>query len=274
MQWSNSILRDAQGGSIELGGNDLRGFYGNGTPYIDWHVADGFNRDYDVRQIAGWDGSGPIMHWASWVGNNPYPYFELDWIGAYDNWADVSAWRYWANATNWLYNDVYNDLDLIDNMRPKTVVDPKSKEPVVINDPLTSPAYITKASKRNNGEYVYDMGAVLSLNTGAIRQLRAETKTANRGQDERIARLEKMVEELSGKKLEALVFVAEGTAYKGLSRYVVLDGRLSATSKITVSFKGAVGNYHISEQTNGSFTLVFDDPLIQDIAFNYSSTMK
>ncbi len=274
LQWSNSLLRDDQGGSIELGGNDPRGAYGNGTPYIDWHVADGYNRNYDIREIATWDGSGPVMHWASWVGNTQYPYFELDWIGAYDNWADVSAWRYWANSTNWLYQDLHNDLDLIDRIRPKLVTDPKSKEPIIINDPLTTPGFITKASKRNNGEYVYDIGAAVSLNTGALRQLRAESKTSDEGQNARIARLEKMVEDLSGKKLEQLVFIAEGTVYKGLSQYVVMDGRLSATSKITVSFKDTACNYHIADQTNGSFKLIFDSPLANDVIFNYSSTVK
>jgi len=201
---------------------------------------------------------------------------ELDWIGAYDCWADVSAWRYWANATDWLYQDVANDLDAIDHIKPKRVLDPKTGTYVVINDPATIPGYIMKRSKNDTSTapFIYDMGAVNALSIGGIRQLRAETKTYNEGQDARIERLEKLVESLTNKKLEDIVFVSSGTAFKGLSKYVVMDGRLSKDSKVVVTFKGNAGNYHIAEQTNGSFTLVFDAPVSEDVQFNYSSTMK
>ncbi len=274
LRWSNSSLRDDQGGSIELGGNNALGNYGNGTPYIDWHVNDGYSRDYDIRQMATLDGYGPVMKWESFEGPNYYPFLEMDWIGAFDNWADVSAWRYYANSTDWLYQDIANDLDAIDSIKPKTIIHPKTKEPVVVNDPTTAPAYITKASARNNGEYIYDLGAAISLNTGGIRQLRAETRTYNKGQDARIKRLEEAIMLCMGKKFDKIVFIEEGRAYKGLSRYVVMDGRIKASSKITVTFKGSVGGYHIAEQTNGSFTLIFDSPLADDVSFNYSATLE
>lgn len=274
LRWANSILRDDQGGAIELGGSDPLGTYGSGTPYIDWHVNDGYNRDYDIREIAATDGYGPTMSWISYEGANQYPYLQLDWIGTYDNWADVSAWQYWANSSNSLYWDTYSDLDLIDKIRPKAIVNPKTKEVVMINDPLTMPSFITKQSKGNSDQYIYSLTSAISLNTGAIRQLRTETKTCNEGQDARLERLEKMVEALSGQKLDDIQFISGGTVYKGLSTYVVMDGRITADSKISINFKGSVGSYKISEQTNGSFRLSFDAPLPQDAPYTYSSALK
>lgn len=45
---SNAMLRDDQGGSLELGGND--GVAGSGTPYVDFHFK-GKKEDYNVRLI-------------------------------------------------------------------------------------------------------------------------------------------------------------------------------------------------------------------------------
>jgi hypothetical protein len=83
-----------------------------------------------------------------------------------------------------------------------------------------------------------------------------------------------MVEALSGQKLDDIVFISGGTVYKGLNTYVVMDGRITADSKITVNFKGSVGGYKITEQTNGSFRLSFDAPLQQDAPYTYSSSLK
>lgn len=44
VRWGNSLLVNDQGGSIELGGNNL----GSGVPFIDFHY-NGSNVDYDVR---------------------------------------------------------------------------------------------------------------------------------------------------------------------------------------------------------------------------------
>jgi hypothetical protein len=49
VRWSQSLLIDDQGGSLELGGTNL--INGVGTPYIDFHNALGSNMDYSVRLL-------------------------------------------------------------------------------------------------------------------------------------------------------------------------------------------------------------------------------
>lgn len=274
LRWANSVLRDDQGGSIELGGTDLFSAGGVGTPYIDWHVNDGYTRDYDIRMIGTTDGYGPVLKFLSYEGTNLYDYLELDWIGTYDNWADVSAWQYWANASNWLYWDVHNDLDLIDKMKPKAIVNPKTKEISIVNDPETLPSFISKPSAKNNGQYIFNLCSAISLNTGAIRQLRAENRTYDQGQDARIERLEKIIEELAGKKLGDITFGGQAIIPKSLTRYVVMDGRVSKTSKITITAIDANVKYNIAEQTDGSFAIEFTQPLTTDLFVAYSSTLQ
>lgn len=267
LRWANSQLRDDQGGSMELGGSNLYGQGGIGTPYIDWHINDGFARDYDFRMIGGTDGNGDILTmWTYGPGNTLYRYLDLDWIGAQDCWADVSAWRYWANAANGLYQDVVNDLDIIDGIRPKAIIDPKSNQYSVINDPLTVPSFIM--SKTNDGNnYAYDIGATATFSIGAIRMLRKETQTSDDALDARIDRLEKLVEQLTGQTLGDIDYKAEATAFAGIVSFVVMDARVTKDSKIT--FDG-LSNYEIVDQREGSFTIKFNEAPVADIHFTYS----
>jgi hypothetical protein len=279
LRWANSLLRDNQGGSIELGGNDLLGFGGTGTPYIDWHINDGYTRDFDIRMIGQTDANGPIQTWYTWKNSGTptlYRYLDLDWIGTYDCWADVSAWRYWANASDWLYWDVVNDLDAIDNMKPKAAIDPKSGKDVLIYDPTTAPDFLARKSKSDDGSdsYIYDVGAVANFSLGAVRQLRAETKTANEGQDARIARLEKIVAELTGKEAKAIEFANKATVYTGVTRYVVMDARVTDVSTLGVTPINADVSFKIVDRTKGSFTILLDKPSNTDVLFLYTGKLE
>lgn len=266
LRWANSQLRDDQGGSMELGGSDVYANGGIGTPYIDWHVNDGFTRDYDMRIIGGTDAFGDVMTWYSYAGGVNYRYMDLDWIGAYDCWADVSAWRYWANATNWLYNDVVNDLDIIDHMRPKTVIDPKSNKPIVINDPTTAPSFLVTKTNDDKG-FAYDIGATASFSIGAVRMLRKETKTSDAGLDARIDRLESIIQQLTGQPLGQIEYTESLTAFAGIETFVVMDARVTIDSKITIN---GLFNYEIINQVNGSFTVKFKTTPTNDLNFTYS----
>lgn len=53
VQWSNSILQDSQGGSIELGGTNI--IAGSGIPFIDFHFS-GLTEDYNARIINDFNG--------------------------------------------------------------------------------------------------------------------------------------------------------------------------------------------------------------------------
>lgn len=272
LRWSNSFLRDDQGGSIELGGANIGGGGGTGTPYIDWHVNDGYTRDYDVRMIGSWDQYGPILRMYSHYGATNYLYFDLDWIGAYDCWADVSAWRYWANASDWLYYDRYNDLDLIDNIRPIRTIESKTNEAVVANDPSTVPSFLIKRTHDNENAYRYDINRVSWFSIGAIRQLRKETKSKDEDLEKRVERLETLLADLTGKELKKIPYVGKENIYAGLSNVVVIDSRISKDDKIVVSFLGDfVPAYNIKDVRNGSFEIVFSEPLKADVAITYTA---
>jgi len=220
------------------------------------------------------------MTWYTYLNTASPPslrrYLDLDWIGTYDCWADVSAWRYWANDFNNLYRDVENDLDLIDKMKPKAVIDPKSGKPNLVYDPTTMPDFITKKAKSETRDdaYIYDVGATASFSLGAIRQLRAETKTSNEGQDARIARLEKLVAELTGKEVKEIEFAEKTTVYTGLSKYVVVDGRLSADGPIGVTVVNSDVSYKIVNRSKGSFTIQLDKPASTDLVFLYTGKLS
>ncbi len=266
LRWANSNLRDDQGGSMELGGSDLNGQGGSGTPYIDWHINDGYTRDYDFRMIGGTDANGDILTFWTYAANTLYRYMDFDWIGAYDCWADVSAWRYWANASNALYWDVVNDLDVIDAIHPKAGFDGKTKEPIVLNDPLTMPDFLVSKTNDNKG-YAYDIGATANFSIGAIRMLRRETKTSDEAIDSRIDRLEAIITQLTGQPLGQIDYTANSTAFAGIESFVVMDARVSIDSKITIS---GLSNYEIVKQTNGSFAIKFSTPPVTDVNFSYS----
>jgi hypothetical protein len=266
LRWSNSTLRDDQGGSMELGGSDMYGQGGFGTPYIDWHINDGYTRDYDFRMIGGTDGNGDILTFWTYAANTLYRYMDFDWIGAYDCWADVSAWRYWANSGNALYWDVVNDLDLIDNIRPKTAIDPKTKLPVVLNDPASMPDFLMTKTNDDKG-YAYDVGGTANFSIGAIRMLRKETKTNDAALDARIDRLESIIVQLTGKPLGSIDYSVNSTAYAGIETFVVVDARVTKDSELNIQ---GLSNYTILNQENGSFTVKFTTPPAADTQFTYS----
>jgi hypothetical protein len=266
LRWANSTLRDDQGGSMELGGSDMYGQGGFGTPYIDWHINDGYTRDYDFRMIGGTDGNGDILTFWTYAANTLYRYADFDWIGAYDCWADLSAWRFWANDGNALYWDVVNDLDLIDNIRPKAAIDPKTHLPVVLNDPASMPDFLMTKTNDDKG-YAYDVGGTANFSIGAIRMLRKETKTNDAALDARIDRLESIIVQLTGKPLGSIDYSVNSTAYAGIETFVVVDARVTKDSELKIE---GLSNYTILNQENGSFTVKFTTPPAADTQFTYS----
>lgn len=269
IRWANSILRNDQGGTIELGGKD--DIAGVGTPYIDWHVNSGYTRDYDIRMIGSTDAYGPVMTWYSYEGNTLYRYLDFDWIGGYDSWADVSAWRYYANDWNSLYDDLYNDLDLIDNIRPKRMMDGKTKQENVTNDPATVPQFLGTYAKDNEDKFMYDINRVSWFSIGAIRQLRNEGRTRETMLLDRIERLEALVEKLTGVPLGEMDFTQSLTLYKGLDNFVVVDARIKEGDTIEVTFRSGACGYTIKDVRHGSFEIVFPSPLTSDVVLDYST---
>ena len=184
---------------------------------------------------------------------------------------DVSAYQYYANYSGFIYNDIEYDLDEIDHIRPEWVNEPKYGKMILRNDPKTLPESIIVRSDK--GEYGINLNKMSSFSFGAIRMLRREAETRDKGLEAKIEQLQKMVEDLAGKKIADVTFVEKVTAYKGMSNIVVADGRVNADSKIVVSPLEASVTYHIAGITKGAFSIVFDSPLSQDVKFNYSSTL-
>jgi hypothetical protein len=180
-------------------------------------------------------------------------------------WAVYSWWHgYWL--------DVANDLDMIDNIRPKSVYNEALKRNVMEIDPASLPEVITerghgvKTDDPNGG--AINLTSAITLAYGGIRELRAETKSDKEAINARIDRLEKLVSELSGKALGEIEFTAKSTAYKGLEKLVIMDSRISPQSKIAVD---GLSGFEIIEQKEGSFTLQFNSVPSQDVKFTYSS---
>ncbi|MCS7086930.1 MAG: hypothetical protein NZ534_12730, partial [Bacteroidia bacterium] len=275
VRWNagRSELNADQGGAIELGG--LNGMTGVGTPYIDFHVPAG-NTDYAHRIIA-LNTQNLQLHSqyfnAGICGGICNPYVGFDWIGAFNCFADVSAWRYFANATNWIYADVTNDLDLIDQIRPMRVFNEKDNRVEMACDPKTMPSFLVKETVNYPGEYIVDITRAAGFTMGAVRELRAETKTRDAGLEARIERLEKFVAEKLNAALESIPVVATGEVYKGMDQRQVMDGRLKKDTPVVLTFTQPVGNYHI-RQHDGGFLIVFDAPLQQDATFHYSFVIR
>ena len=162
--------------------------------------------------------------------------------------------------------DVMNDLDSIDNIRPLLRRNAKTNKVELVNDASTYPAMV--GIKQHNGNYATDMVNLASLNTGAIRALRQETKTRDQMLEDRIAQLEQLVTQLTGKPLGHNQFTATTTAYKGIESYFVVDARITPTSGISVT--GLTG-YTIVNQSNGGFGIKFNRPLDCDVRFSYSA---
>ena len=162
--------------------------------------------------------------------------------------------------------DVMNDLDSIDNIRPLLRRNAKTNKVELVNDASTYPAMV--GIKQHNGNYATDMVNLASLNTGAIRALRQETKTRDQMLEDRITQLEQLVTQLTGKPLGHNQFTATTTAYKGIESYFVVDARITPTSVINVT---GLNGYTIVNQSNGGFGIKFNQPLNSDVRFSYSA---
>jgi len=110
---------------------------------------------------------------------------------------------------------------------------------------------------------------LLAFNTGAIRQLRAETKSKDAALESRVERLEKLVTQLTGKQLGKMEFTANATAYKGMENYVIMDARVNPSSVIKID---GLSDYKIAKQGEGSFEIRFNTPPAEDVKFTYSAS--
>jgi len=177
----------------------------------------------------------------------------------------VTAYDFTATA-NGNYLDVMNDLDSIDRIRPLRRLSPKTNKMELVNDASTYPSMI--GVKGKNGAYTTDMGNLTSLNTGAIRELRQETKSEKEMLEARIDRLESLVAQLTGQKLGQMEFTASSLAYRGIESYYIIDARIKPTSVISIT---GLSDYTIVSQGEGGFGIKFSQPLSSDIPFTYSS---
>ena len=164
------------------------------------------------------------------------------------------------------YLDVMNDLDSIDHIRPIRQINPNTKKEVLVNDPSTYPSMI--GVKAKNGEYKTDMGNLSTFNTGAIRELRQETKSRDQMLESRIDRLENLVSQLTGHPLDQMEFTASSVAYSGVESYYIVDARIKPTSVISIS---GLSGYTIVSQGEGGFGIKFGSPLSSDVKFTYTS---
>jgi hypothetical protein len=262
-QWANSYLQNDQGGTIELGGNN--GTAGVGTPYIDFHSSGGGPLDFSVRLIDYNNSTFDIYQ-------NGYPgiygglgaHFDMNAPGPSAGF-DLYLWTIYATRYG-NYYDIMNDLDSIDHIRPVKWFNPKTNQNEIVTDVSTMPRDTKLKSK--DGGYLTDMVNASYLNTGAIRQLRAETKSEYAMLQAKIDRMENLLSQLTGKQMGEIEFEAKGTAYKDMESFIIMDARITPKSVITV--KG-LSNYKIVSQGEGSFGIIFDTAPTQDTQFTYSS---
>ena len=157
-----------------------------------------------------------------------------------------------------------NDLDSIDLIHPLRMM--QGGQPEIVNDISTYPASVRVMS--SDGKYATNSGDLAGLNTGAIRQLRRETRTHDEAQDARIERLENLVSQLTGKALGEMEFTATSIAYKDVDSYYIVDARIKSTSVITIV---GLSGYEIVKQGEGGFGIKFGSAPSADIKFTYSS---
>ena len=162
--------------------------------------------------------------------------------------------------------DVMNDLDSIDRIRPIRKLNSKTNKTELVNDASTYPSMVGIKSK--NGSYTTDLSNLSCLNTGAIRELRLETKTRDQMLEDRIAELELQVAKLTGQPMGHQKFTSTSVAYKGIQSYFVVDARIKPASVITIS---GISGYTITNQSDGGFGIKFSQPLDNDMKFTYSA---
>lgn len=263
-QWANSYLQGDQGGTIELGGNNSTA--GTNTPYIDFHAYDGGAvEDYSIRYIC-------QNNYRLDIYENGYPgiYSGLgaswDETGGRSAGLDLSLWTIYSTRYG-AYYDIMNDLDSIDHIRPMKWLNVKTQKTETTMDISTLPAD-TKVLGSDNA-YLTDATQLTAFNTGAIRELRAETKSRDEALAARVDRLENLVSQLTGKPLGAMPFTASGTAYKGIESFIIMDARITPKSAIVIE---GLSNYRIVNQGEGSFGIVFSTPPGGDVKFTYSAS--
>ena len=228
-----------------------------------------YNGNYDGPEISGCGGvavvtecnGGYTLGYFSNTGANPGTWATYTTGAAYGYLSVGEVYSYRYNK----YLDVMNDLDSIDQIHPMRRVT-GSGVTEIVNDVSTYPSAIRALS--SDGKYATNNGDLAGLNTGAIRQLRRETRTHDEAQDARIARLENLVSQLSGHALGEMAFTATSIAYKDVDSYFVVDARIRPTSVITIS---GLSGYTIVKRSEGGFGIKFDKAPDGDIKFTYAS---
>jgi len=250
-------------GNINLNGNTL---FINGSNDINHHIA--YNGNYDGPEISGCGGvaivtecvGGYTLGYFTNTGTNPGTWATYSTGAAYGYLSVGEVYSYRYNK----YLDVMNDLDSIDQIHPIRMMQGGRAE--LVNDVSTYPSSVRVLS--TDGKYATNTGDLAGLNTGAIRQLRRETKTHDEAQDARIARLENLVSQLTGKALDEMEFTATSIAYKDVDSYFIVDARIKPSSVITIS---GLSGYEIVKQSDGGFGIRFSKAPSSDIKFTYSA---
>ncbi|HLP20642.1 MAG TPA: hypothetical protein VK174_10090, partial [Chitinophagales bacterium] len=257
---TNANFNGSNGGSLELGADNS--VNGTGTPYIDFHSTSGA-ADYHHRIIA--QNNNRIDFYTNYTGTYSGLNVSIDVVTGRSAVADVSLWTNYYTRYGGYY-DIINDLDSIDNIRPIKWHNFKTGKMETAMDVSTLP--LNTKIVGEDGAYLTDGANMLAFNTGAIRQLRAETKSRDEGMNARLNRLENLVSQLTGKQLGELEFKAQATAYKGIEAFVIMDARITAKSSIQIE---GLGGYEIVNQGEGSFGIKISSPPSADVKFTYSS---
>ena len=248
-------------GNVNLNQNEL---YISGNNDNNHHIK--YNSNYDGPEIAGCGGMSFISPCYSGT-----PLAVLTNSGSAGSWSYsvanaygyMSAGEYYSYRYN-KYLDVVNDLDSIDHIRPMRMM--QDGKPTIVNDISTYPSSVIVKTKE--GVYGTCVGDLSGLNTGAIRELRAETRSRDRMLEDRIDRLENLVSQLTGAKLGEMEYTASSVAYKDVDSYFIVDARIKPTSVISIS---GLSDYTIVNQSEGGFGIRFGSAPSSDIKFTYSS---
>ena len=248
-------------GNINLNGNT---FYISGGNDNNHHIV--YTSTYDGPEISGCRGISFIT--GCYSGTPLAVLYNSGSSGSwsysvYNAYGYMSAGEYYSYRYN-KYMDVMNDLDSIDNIRPMSMM--QDGKPTIVNDISTYPANVRVQTK--DGIYGTCVGDLAGLNTGAIRELRRETKTEVQALNDKVARLESLVSQLTGRPLGEMDFTAESIAYKDVDSYYVVDARIKPTSDIVIS---GLSDFTIVNKGNGGFGIRFAKAPSSDMHFTYSS---
>lgn len=249
-------------GNVNLNQNEL---YISGNNDNNHHIK--YSSTFDGPEIAGCGGVSIVS-----------PCYSGTPLGVFTNSGSAGSWSYSVTSAygylsvgevySYRYNkylDVMNDLDSIDQIHPMRMT-LGSGETEIVNDVATYPSMVKVKTKE--GIYGTNDGNLAGLNTGAIRQLRAESKTRDRMLEDRIDRLENLVSQLTGTALGQMEFSATSVAYKDVDSYYIVDARIKPSSVISIS---GLSDYTIVNQSEGGFGIRFAKAPGADVRFTYSS---